>query len=878
MSQPFGPSAGTPGQSRGTALVTEAPDGGLSSAEAAARLARDGPNELPRARRTPLWRMIVSQLRDPLVMVLLVAAVLTLATGDWTDAGVILLVIVVNTAAGLTQEVKAGQAIAALSELTAPEARVLRDGEQRTIPATEVVAGDVLVLAEGDIVPADADVVEAAALLVDQSALTGESVPADQAAGRDAVSAGTTIVRGRGRAVVTATGVASAMGRIATLMGQRQGLTPLQRRLAGVGRVLAVAAAALSTIVLVIGLVRGQDAELMVVTAISLVVAAVPESLPAVVTLALALGARRMSARHALIRRLPAVETLGSVTVLGTDKTGTLTQGNMVVRRMWTPDGGDAELGGTGYGPDGKLSRSGRPVGLGQAPDLRRLLAAGALCNDAALRPPADDREAWTAVGDPTEAALLSAAVKSGLDPGELTARFPRVAELPFDSDRRRMTTAHRLPDGGVRIICKGAPEVVLAPEFIVGDAATLLRAAERAAEFAQGGLRVLVIAEADRAARPAGADMERGLRLLGLTAILDPPRPAAATTIASCQAAGIIPVLITGDHPATAGTIARELGIIGDGAEVVDCGAAGDAAPYGTARVFARATPEQKLTIIQARQSAGDVVAMTGDGVNDGPALRRADIGVAMGKRGTEVARQAADLVLADDELGTVVAAAEEGRRVYANIRRFLLYALSGGSAEIAVMLAGPLVGLALPLLPAQILWVNLLTHGLPGVALGSEPADPAAMRRPPRPPAESVLGAGLWQRVVRVGVVIAAVTLAVALWGHATGRPWQSMAFFALGTTQLTVALGSRSRPGTLANPALLWAVAGALGLQFAALYLPFFNDLLKTEPLTVLDLLVVFALSTLGYAAIRLDRVVHKGGRWWPSAAGPAPPEGQ
>jgi len=351
----------------------------------------------------------------------------------------------------------------------------------------------------------------------------------------------------------------------------------------------------------------------------------------------------------------------------------------------------------------------------------------------------------------------------------------------------------------------------------------------------------VLAVTAADQPDRPPGPDVEHGLRLLGLAAILDPPRPTAATTIASCQAAGITPVLITGDHPATAGAIARELGIIRSGEEVVDCRAGGDARAFGAARVFARATPEQKLAIIQARKDAGDVVAMTGDGVNDGPALRRADIGVAMGKRGTEVARQAADLVLADDELGTVVAAAEEGRRVYSNIRRFLLYGLSGGSAEIAVMLAGPLAGLALPLLPAQILWVNLLTHGLPGVALGSEPADPAAMHRPPRPPAESVLGAGLWQRIVRVGVVIAAVTLGVALWGHATGRPWQSMAFFALGTTQLAVALGSRARPGTLANPSLLWAVAGALGLQFAGLYLPFLNDLLKTEPLTGLDLLV-------------------------------------
>jgi P-type Ca2+ transporter type 2C len=868
--QPGMPDA--PGQGGGAVRLARAPEGGLSSAEAAARLARYGPNELPRARRTPLWRMVAGQARDPLVIVLLVAVALTLATGDWTDAGVIALVIVVNTAAGVTQEVKAGQAIAALSELAAPEARVLRDGAQRTVPAPEVVAGDVLVLAEGDIVPADADVTDAAALLVDESALTGESVPADKGAGRDAVSAGTTVVRGRGRAVVTATGPASAMGRIAALMGGRQGLTPLQRRLAGVGRVLAVTAVVLSVIVLVIGLVRGQGAELMVVTAISLVVAAVPESLPAVVTLALALGARRMSARNALIRRLPAVETLGSVTVLGTDKTGTLTRGDMVVRRLWTPDGGDAEASGTGYAPDGELARHGCPLDPGQAPDLIRLLTAGALCNDAALRPPDggppdDGQQAWTVVGDPTEAALLAAAAKAGLDPGGLQDRFPRVAELPFDSDRKRMTTAHRLPGGGVRVICKGAPEVMLTPELIAGDAAGLARAASQAEELARGGFRVLAVAAADRAALPEAAGMERGLRLLGLTAILDPPRPAAAATIASCLAAGITPVLITGDHPATAAAIAREVGIIGDGEQVIDCRDEASAASFGTARVFARATPGQKLAIIAARQAAGDVVAMTGDGVNDGPALRRADIGVAMGRRGTEVARQAADLVLADDELATVVAAAEEGRRVYANIRRFLLYGLAGGSAEIAVMLIGPLAGLALPLLPAQILWVNLLTHGLPGVALGSEPADPAAMRRPPRPPAQSVLGAGLWQRIVRVGVVIAAVTLGVALWGHATGRPWQSMAFFALGTTQLAVALGSRARPGTLANPALLWAVAGALGLQFAGIYLPLLNDLLKTQPLAGLDLLVVFALSTLGYAAIRLDRVLHPDGRWWP-----------
>jgi len=840
--------------------VRESQAGGLTSAEAASRLRRYGSNELPRARPAPLWRLVASQLRDPLILVLLVAAALTLGTGDWTDASVIVLVIVVNTSVGVVQEVKAGRAITALSELTAPDARVLRDGEQRHIRAAEVVPGDVLVLAEGDIVPADARLAEAAALLVDESALTGESVPVDKAA-TDGVSAGTVVTRGRGRAEVTATGAASAMGRIAALVGTPHGLTPLQRRLVGVGRALAAGAVLLCAVVMAIGLVKGQPAELMVITAISLVVAAVPESLPAVVTLALALGARRMSARHALIRRLPAVETLGSVTVLATDKTGTLTEGTMVTRRLWTREG-DAEVSGSGYGPVGAVTRDGRHLRPGDAPDLDVLLVAGVLCNDAALRPPGQDQRTWTPVGDPTEAALLAAAARLGLSAASVTARFPRIAELPFDSDRKRMSTVHRLEAGGVRVICKGAPEAMLSGAVISDGFAVIGRAAARASELAACGFRVLAVASADLPGQPPPEDLESGLSLLGLIGIDDPPRPAAAATIASCRAAGISPVLITGDHPATARAIAADVAIIGPDDDVVDCGARDLQEGSLRAAVFARATPEQKLTIIGARQARGDVVAMTGDGVNDGPALSRADIGVAMGRRGTEVARQAADLVLADDELGTVVKAVQEGRRVYANIRRFLLYGLSGGMAEIVVMLAGPFLGLALPLLPAQILWVNLLTHGLPGVALGSEPADPYAMRRPPRPPAESVLGGGLWQRIVRVGVVISAVTLGVAVWGHATGRPWQSLAFFALGATQLAVAAGSRVRPGTLANPSLLIAVAGALGLQFAGLYVPFLQDLLHTKPLTLTDLAVVFALSALGYAAIRLDRVLHKG----------------
>ena len=406
------------------------------------------------------------------------------------------------------------------------------------------------------------------------------------------------MVRGRGRAVVTATGAASSMRRVAALLGAEPGLTPLQRRLAGVGRVLAVVAVVLCAIVLAIGLARGQPAELMVIAAISLVVAAVPESLPAVVTLALALGARRMSARNALIRRLPAVETLGSVTVLGTDKTGTLTEGNMVVLRLWTP-GGEAEISGTGYGPAGEVTRAGRPMPAGTAPEVAELLTAAALCNDAALRPPSGSQQAWTAVGDPTEAALLAAAGKFGLSPAELNARAPRIAELPFDSGRQRMTTVHRLPGGDVRIICKGAPEAILVPEIVTGDAAEWEQAVARAGDLARDGFRVLAVAAADRPAPPPATEMEAGLRLLGLIGILDPPRASAAATIASCQAAGITPVLITGDHPATARAIATGLGIIGAGEPVIDCRLTPDAEADGTATVFARATPEQKVTIL---------------------------------------------------------------------------------------------------------------------------------------------------------------------------------------------------------------------------------------------------------------------------------------
>ncbi|MEU4684012.1 cation-translocating P-type ATPase [Streptomyces xinghaiensis] len=890
------------------APVAAPPAAGLSAAEAAARLERYGPNIVSTARPTPLWHRIGTQLRDPLILVLLVAIALTIATGDYLDTSIISFVVVVNTAVGVTQEVRAERAVMALRELSAPGARVVRDGEERHVPSSEVVPGDLVLLGEGDIVPADGELLEEAALLVDESSLTGEAEPVGKPLPADGeqrpvVSAGTVVVRGRARFVVTATGADSATGRIAALMTTKPAATPLQRRLAGFGRVLAAVAVVLCLVVLVIGLLRGQDPELMAVTAISLVVAAVPESLPAVVTLGLALGARRMAERNAIVRRLPAVETLGSVTVIATDKTGTLTEGRMSAQRLWTRHG-TAAVSGTGYAPEGRVEREDTELRPDTAPDVTELLTAAVLCNDAALQAPdaTDGEDArggeadWHALGDPTEAALLTAGARLGLDREALAREWPRTEEIPFTSDRARMTTVHRGPGGGLRVVCKGAPEVVLVPEVLADGAGTVAEAAEAAGRLAAEGYRVLAVAVADRAEPPEdGGDWESGLNLLGLIGILDPPREAAAETVAACRRAGIIPVLITGDHPLTAGVVARRLGVVeaahkaneAEGAEEAEEVTTGDRIRDGSAgdltrpRVFARTSPEQKLDIVQAWRGAGHVVAMTGDGVNDGPALHRADIGVAMGRRGTEVARQAADLVLADDDLGTVVAAVEEGRRVYANVRRFLLYGLAGGAAEILVMLFGPFLGMPLPLLPAQILWINLLTHGLPGVALGAEPVAPETMRQPPRPPEESVLGAGLWPRILAMGLVIAGASLGVGIWAHETGRPWQTMVFLVLGATQLGVGLASRARPGTFTNPFLLVGIAAALALQIAGVYLPPLQKLLGTEALSAGDLLIGCALSAVGYAAMRLQvrlsaRAGRSAGAEAPEVAGAGDPE--
>jgi Ca2+-transporting ATPase len=850
---------------------------GLSVAEAERRLSEVGRNEVAQRTRVTVWAGLVGQLRDPLILVLLGACLLTLFTADLPDAAVIAIVVAVNSAVGVVQEIRADRAITALAQYSAPAVRVRRAGTDVSIPSAEIVPGDVVLLGEGDIVPADGELLEASSLLVDESALTGESVPVahlGQSANRagDRMSAGTVVVRGRGVMQVTATGTRSALGQIAALMDTGPRLTPLQRRLAGLGRVLAVVAVGLSLVVLALGLLRGEPLELMLVTAISLAVAAVPESLPAVVTLALALGARRMAARHAIVRRLPAVETLGSVTVLATDKTGTLTHARMVVTELWTPRR-IAHLTGDGYEPRGELICGGLRLEPGSAPDVTALLQAAALCNDAALVAPATAREQWKSLGDPTEAALLAAAGKLGLSGDRLALEYPRLREVPFDSTAQHMTTVHAVPaDQGshLLVIVKGSPEALHARAGREQCATTWPKAQEAAQQFAARGFRVLAVAAGCIA---AGAPTESAqLRLLGLVAINDPAKQAALATISSCRDAGIVPVLITGDHPATARAVARAVGILDDedggSAAVVVTGRQmddGGVDDLTLPRVFARTSPQQKLAIVRAWQHRGASVAMTGDGVNDGPALRRADVGVAMGHRGTEVARQAADLVLADDELATLVPAVEEGRRVYANIRKFLAFGLSGGAAEILVMLAGPFTGLAVPLLAAQILWINLLTHGLTGVAIGAEPADPDLMTSPPRPPEQTVLGDGLWQRILTLAAIISSVTLGVGLWAEHTDRPWRSLVFLTLTALQLGVALGVRPRLFTRQNPFLPLAVASSALLACAAIYVQPLQELLGTEGLSLSDATLGLSTALIGWACARITQRA--------GAAGPA-----
>jgi P-type Ca2+ transporter type 2C len=819
-SQPWSSTGDSVAASLGTVLTD-----GLSPQAAATRLQTVGANIIATESKHTLLGSVTAQLRDTMIQVLLAAGLLTVLTGDYSDAAVIAFVVIVNTTVGVVQERRAVGAVEALRSLAAPTATVRRGGRRIEVSTAEVVPGDLLVLVEGDVVAADARLLDAYELEVDESLLTGESLPSarDVLPVADAttpvgdrrcmVHGGTLVLHGRGLAIVVATGAQSQIGGISLLLARtRSPITPLQQRLGRLGQVMSVIAIAGCLLVAALGLIRDQPWDLVLVTAVSLAVAAIPESLPAVVALSLAAGARRMARHGAIVRTLGAVETLGSVTVLATDKTGTLTTGEMAAVATWTPAGGEVEVAQAGHGPDLAAALA------GAAPGPRALLEAAMLCNDA---------NAEATVGGLTELALVKAAPLVGLDVRALRNEYPRIAEVPFDRDRRDMSTTHQGPDG-VFVITKGAPEAVLEqpdssrPEIGIGQ--------RTADDWAGDGRRVIAVS--------LSTDGD-GFRLLGLIAIADPIRPEVTPAVKACREAGITPVLITGDHPGTAQSVARGTGLVD--------AVLGGAGPVGE-RVHARADPATKLRLVNAWQRAGQVVAMTGDGVNDAPALRAADIGVAMGRRGTDVARGAADLVLTDDSFATIVTAVAEGRRVFDNIRRFVRYGLAGGGAEIAIMLIGPFLGLSLPLLAGQILWINLVTHGLPGVAIGAEQAEPDVLQRRPRTSAEPILTRRLISQIVILAIALTVSSLLAAIWTKSVGGSWQSVLFAVLAVGQLVLALTTRSdtrpfwRVPLRANPMLGWAVAGSGLLVLAALYLPPLQDMLRTEALTPTELLTV------------------------------------
>jgi Ca2+-transporting ATPase len=877
------------------AAVGSDPESGLGSAEAEARLERDGRNELAEPPpRSPI-RIFLLQFANTMIVVLLVAASVTVWLGDLKDAIVIGAIVVLNAVIGFFQEYRAERAMEALRKISAPSARVLRDGAQTVIPAGELVRGDLLLLESGDIIPADARLVHCPTLRVDEAPLTGESVPVDKtdetstgetdhiADRHNMVFKGTSVVHGRARAIVVETGMSTALGRIAGLLtGRPSPSTPLQKRLAVLGRRLAVAALVVCAIVFFLGVARGEDPAVMFLVAVSLAVAAIPEALPAVVTVALALGAQRMVRQNALVRKLPAVETLGSVTVICTDKTGTLTEGRMLVERMWTLDG-EIEVTGSGFDPSGTLTAGGFPISFPEHHPIPRLIEAAVLCNDAVLVAPEGEGEPWTVLGDPTEGALLSLAGKLGVDQAVRSLQAPRVAEVPFDSSRKLMTTVHDHVTRGTLVASKGAVESVLAAASHIalpsGDVMiddhhrTALLA--RADGYAGAGYRVLALAErrfAEGEDVALGEDAEENLVVLGLVAMADPPRPESRAAVEACVSAGITPVMITGDHPATARAIGARLGILDGrqvltGSELTGLPSGGLAGQVDTIGAYARTSPEQKLDIVAAWKARGDVVAMTGDGVNDAPALHAADIGVAMGRSGTEVAKEAADMVLTDDNFATIVAAAREGRRIYDNIRRFVRYTLTSNSGEIWVMILGPFVGLPIPLLPVQILWINLVTDGLPGLALGVEPAERRVMSRPPRPPAESIFARGLALHVLLVGLLMGLIPLGLALWGEATGRPWQTMLFTSLALLQLGNAMAVRSEEESLvslglgSNKPLLAAVGATLALQLLAVYWAPMGGLLGIEPLGSLELTVTLLASTGVLWAVEAEKAVRR-----------------
>jgi Ca2+-transporting ATPase len=892
---------------------------GLSEEEVRQRQDQHGKNELPSGAETSIWDLLKGQFTDIMVIVLLVAAVLSVMIGDAKDAIVIMAIVVLNAALGFFQEYQAEQALAALGAMQTPQVRVRRGGHVQEVSAVDLVPGDIVLLEAGDRVPADGRLVEAFNLQVDESALTGESVAVEKhnqaledtnpppalADRHNLAYMGTAVTYGRAVLAVTATGLATQLGKIAAMLQRvEKGRTPLQERLERVGVVLASAALAICVLVFITGVIRGENREEMALTAISLAVAAIPEGLPAVITIALALGARRMIRRQALIRKLPAVETLGSVSVICSDKTGTLTRNEMTATLLGLPGRDDLTVQGIGYEPVGGFYEGLRAISVVDDTVLARILKAAALCTDAFLEQSHEDAH-WEIVGDTTEGALLVLARKAGWSRTVLEDTLPRVAELPFSSERKAMTTIHQ-PRGHFAAelfenapyvsFTKGAPDQLLswASEELMPDGPQPL-APERCdawrakiEKMAGDGLRVIGIGyrPLDAIPDPLTPEIaERELTLLGLIGIVDPPRPEAQEAVKKAADAGIRTVMITGDHKLTAVAIARQLGIMREDDQSltgVELDAMSDeqlGSVVLKTPVYARVSPEHKLRVVKVLQSHGMIVAMTGDGVNDAPALKQANIGVAMGITGTDVSQGAADMVLTDDNFATIVAAVEEGRTIYDNIRKFIRYLLSTNSGEIVTMFGGLVLGLRVPILAIQILWINLVTDGLPAVALGFEPSEPDVMKRQPRPPKESIFAHGVGIDVVWIGLWIGVCTLIGFAWTlnrhggellepseHAL-QVGRTVAFSLLALAQVFVVSAIHGGDASfLQTPIrrsglLLIAVLSTAILQMIVIYAPFAQTIMNTTSLDLTELIAVWLLAGSVFWAVEVEKYLRR-----------------
>jgi len=871
------------------ASLGTSPDAGLSQAEAAARLAEFGPNELREAPRPTFWRMLLEQFNNFIVIFLIVASIVSAVVGDVVEAAAILAIVILNALLGVIQERRAEEALAALRRMAAPEAHVFRDGHRLLLPGRELVPGDLVLLEAGNYVPADLRLIESANLRVEEAALTGESVPVEKDARvtlrqdvqlgdrLNTAFMGTLVNYGRGKGVVISTGMHTQIGMIATMLQLvQEEPTPLQQRLDRLGKTLGMAALVVCALVFLVGWLRGYPPLDMFLIAVSLAVAAVPEGLPAVVTITLALGMREMIKRHALIRRLSSVETLGSATVICSDKTGTLTQNQMTATRLWV-DGLDFEISGRGYAPQGEFHLNGKSVELHEYPAALTALWVAVLANDASLEPSEKEASGYQLAGDPTEGALIVAAAKAGASRDAFHLAYPRIDEVPFDSARKRMTTVHRVRDpqpedfspfydtsaqGWIVAATKGAPDVVLdlctRYQRIHDEPAPLDDEARRRIldandHMTRQALRVLAVAyraEREVPDQLVAEHVERDLVFVGLIGMIDPARPEVLPAMEKARRAGIRTLMITGDYPETARAIAKDIGLLQPGHKVMS---GSELAQIDDATlqhevlhtdVFARVSPEHKVRIVEALKNNGQVVAMTGDGVNDAPALKRADIGVAMGITGTDVAKETADMVLTDDNYVSIVAAVEQGRIIYSNIRKFVFYLLSCNVAEILIIFLATMAGLPSPLTPIQLLLLNLITDGLPALALGYEKGDPDTMDQPPRPPSEPIINRWMRTGIIVQTLAITSVTLGayfIGLRAHPEMPAFaETMAFVTLSFSELLRAFTARSerypllKIGLLTNMRMFYAVAGSLVVLVAVVYLPFLQRIFDTVSL--------------------------------------------